>query len=449
MADLIEQGLLLPTVGTPKDTHRGNKALVYFNRNTRHLHFVFAGVDYEITTNAYLESVMQVLQTTAFGETLTARLRPRAGWRGDYPFTSTPNPILYVSTATGSGTISSNENRFKLSTGTDVNGAMRLQTRRVLRYMPGIGGLVRFTAVFETPKASTRQIVGIGDSNDGFFFGYDGTTFGVLRRNNGSDTWVTSANWNGEAPSFTPDYTKGNIFQIRYQWLGYGFIRFYIYDPNEEDMHLLHAIKYPNTSASVSVRNPTLPLMAEVANTGNNTNMVLYTPSALGATEGDTDGDYDPFLVVNSVATSPTFNNTNENHVITIRNKATAYAGSVTNRITVCIKELSVARDGSAALTTFKVYRSARATVTYGAALTFVDYSADYSPVETSTTTTTVTGGTAERTVMMKSGDSPFQFKIDTQEMDLRPGDYITISCTDSTAASTQVAVSVTWGEEF
>lgn len=124
----------------------------------------------------------------AFGEVLVAPISPQTAWRFDYG--TAPNTRLYTTTTANGGTATLAESQLHLQTSANVAGLARLQTLRRLRYLPGMGGVVRFTAVFGTPKANSRQIVGIGDTQDGFFFGYNGTSFGVFRRRAGVDFFI-------------------------------------------------------------------------------------------------------------------------------------------------------------------------------------------------------------------------------------------------------------------
>ena len=120
------------------------------------------------------------LQQTAFGELLVSGLKPQAAWRFDYGVNTR---IVDVTTANG-GTVTTDANRAKLSTSTAVNGSARIETVKQLRYFPGIGGLLRMTSVFSTPKANSKQLFGLGDGVDGLYYGYIGTDFVVGRISN-------------------------------------------------------------------------------------------------------------------------------------------------------------------------------------------------------------------------------------------------------------------------
>ena len=92
------------------------------------------------------------------------------------------NPLLIKSTIEGSGTITSVNTLANISTGTTTNSKAIMTSNERARYNPGMAMLARFTSLFTSPVAGTTQMIGVGDATNGFFFGYDGLNFGVLRR---------------------------------------------------------------------------------------------------------------------------------------------------------------------------------------------------------------------------------------------------------------------------
>jgi len=69
-------------------------------------------------------------------------------------------------------------------------------------------------------------LFGAGDDVDGLFFGFNGTSFGIMTRNDSVDTWVAQADWNGDKMDGTGgasnptgqnlDPTKGNVYHINF-----------------------------------------------------------------------------------------------------------------------------------------------------------------------------------------------------------------------------------------
>lgn len=377
---------------------------------------------------------------SAFGELLIAALSPKAAWRFDY----TLNTRLYTSTTANGGANTVANSLASLSTSANAAGLARIQTQRRLRYLPGMGGLVRFTSVFDTPKNNNTQAIGLGDTVDRFFFGYAGTGFGVGIRRAGVDMFIGSDQWNGDKVNISPQL--GNVYQIRYQWLGFGFIRFYILDPLNpaNGFTLVHTIMYPNTAQVTSILNPTLPLFAEVLNSGNNTDVVLQTPSAMAALEGETSAPFNPLDVFNSFDASATYADTNNHHLMTLHNKSTFAA--VANRVPIDLHNMNLGRSASGAnTTTVRMYRNATTAIP----LVFADIDTNNSPIEASITATTITGGTAEHTFVVTNNVTLQSFGFEDNEFTIQPGETVTMAIQDGGVQSTDFVGDLNWIEKF
>lgn len=87
--------------------------------------------------------------------------------------------------AANSGANTGTGNLFKCATGTTQYSFASLQSRRRLRYRPGQGNISRFTMIFSEPAENSILVCGAGTSETGFFFGYNGTSFGILYSNGG------------------------------------------------------------------------------------------------------------------------------------------------------------------------------------------------------------------------------------------------------------------------
>lgn len=114
---------------------------------------------------------------SAFGEVLT--VTPWPVFQGDGVYGINTNQLL--STTYLGGTTSGADSSLVASTTTAAGSYGVLQSRRRVRYRPGQGVSVRFTAAFTTGVAGSYQVVGLGHSEDGVFFGYDDLgRFGIL-----------------------------------------------------------------------------------------------------------------------------------------------------------------------------------------------------------------------------------------------------------------------------
>ena len=117
----------------------------------------------------------------AFGENMTAQLTPQFQYFSGYGKLN--NEV--INTYTSNGTVTSAAGIVSVGINT-TNGAYSImQSKRHITYNPGQGGLARFTCAFNSGIASSTQLAGVGNSFNGFFFGYNGTTFGILRRYGG------------------------------------------------------------------------------------------------------------------------------------------------------------------------------------------------------------------------------------------------------------------------
>ena len=83
------------------------------------------------------------------------------------------------------------------------------------------------------------------------------------------------------------DPTMGNVYQIQFQYLGFGAIKFYIEDPETGNFVLVHIIEFANSSTTPSVTNPSFRIGWVARNFGNTTNLTLAGSSAAGFIEGD------------------------------------------------------------------------------------------------------------------------------------------------------------------
>lgn len=385
-------------------------------------------------------------QLSAFGEQLVSQIMPQAAWRFDYGV----NTRFISTTGTmNGGYVSGIFSQANLYTSTNVSGTAQITSIRPVRYLPGFGGLNRFTALFNVGIVNTEQLVGISDVtvSDGFGFGYNGTSFGVVSIRSGVKTWIPQSGWNGNVLSYDLNPQTGNVYQIRFQWLGYGNIYFMVFDKIQRQFVVIHAIEYPNTSIIPSILNPTLKLIAKISNLGNNTNIHLSTPSSLGALEGHTDSDfYNPLNVSNSFDTILAVSDTNNNHLATIRNSQSFLGAN--NRIPAQITSITVSRAGGAGTSTNTIFRIYRNASTAGA-LSFVNVDTLNSPMSDSNTATTITSSNAERSYSLSQNTTQSTIQFKSGEFIINPGESISVGVQDSGGQATDVAITINWEELF
>lgn len=108
-----------------------------------------------------------------------------------------------------------------------------------------------------------------------------------------TETWIPQASWNGAdifdgngLTGVTLNPTKGNVYQFRYQWLGYGLLSVYVEDPDDGELHLVHSIEYANANTTPSFGDPSLQLVVNATNTSNTSNLTISSPSMAAFIEG-------------------------------------------------------------------------------------------------------------------------------------------------------------------
>lgn len=355
------------------------------------------------------------------------------------------NPLITNTSTAAGGTVSQTNAMALLQTSSATTGTAQMESRERARYMPGQGQSASFTAVYASGcVSSSTQEEGLGDSADGFFFGCNGSSFGINRRQNGSDNWVPQTAWNfdrmdGTGPSaMNLDITKGNIYKLAFAWHGFGPVRFFIMDQTTSKYVLVHTIFYPNTATTPTVFNPSLPLHVKVANSGNASNLQMYIGSMGVQSEG-------PHLEVGqsrqsadnqkaSIGTSPT-------SVFTIKN-ATTFNGK-TNRTQLHIDQMSFSV--GAAGSNDAVFRLIHNATT--ATSTFVDINTATSVVSVDVSGTSTSGGHALLSTFGTNGSSD-SISLADQKIFIAPGE--TLSCVAfSRAATVTASCGLSWNEEF
>lgn len=371
---------------------------------------------------------------TAFGDLRNAELTPVV----HQTFIYNINSRIWTEDTTN-GTADVNASRLRLQTSAATSSHAEVQSVKRVKYRAGLGVVVRFTAIFTTGVANSNQYIGIGDGTDGFFFGYNGATFGVMHRNNSVDTWVAQTAWNldvCDGTSVMPNlvHTNGNVFEISYQYLGYGAITFYVEDPTNGHFTPVHRIQYANANTAVSLSHPTLPLCARVENSTNDSNIILYSGSLSALIEGKNIPTHLSTAKDNTKTGITTLTN-----VITIRNKTTF--ASITNREIVYPEFLSVAVDGTKNAR-IEIYLNA----TLGGSPSYTDIGTNTSIVDFDVAGTTISNGTLVTALALAKEDSGI-INLEQLGLFLDPGDTLTVGCVSS--ASTECSVALDWLEDI
>jgi hypothetical protein len=357
-------------------------------------------------------------------------------------FTYNINTAEVLSTTTGSGAVTYVQPFAVCSTGAAASSSAMISTLDNIHYQTGQGLSILLTAIFTPGVAGSTQLAGAGNAQDGLFFGYNGGTFGINRRYNGVDNWVAQSAWNvdpfnGSGPSgITLDPTKGNVFKIQFQWLGFGAINFYVENPVLGALVLVHRIQYPNANTTVSLLQPSFPIMIQASNTSNTSNISIRSPSMAALAEGKT-----------SLGTGLNFSfNSSKNltttvsAIFTIRNDTT-FAG-ITNRKTIIPIFLNLTAVGITQI--FEIFQN----TTLGGTPAYTAIAANQSCASADIAGTTVTGG---RQLFSCTVAPAFSQVIDLSALDLQinNGDTFTITGQNASGGAQTGFAALNWVERY
>lgn len=489
---------------------------------------------------------IQALPRSAFGDLIVAENTPQVQLQ--FPYNINREIVAtHINNVAGSVTVSNN--MATVSTGAVANSLASVFSKKTVRYRPGTGVMIRFTAIFSTGVADSTQFVGFGQTEDGLFFGFDGTSFGVLKKSAGvtyieeftvttgavtasgdititldgddktvavtsgdsaaevarkikavdfskvgdgwsnfiagttveftsfisgvragsftftdtdttgvvisnstalagveaTDVFTSQSLWSEDVmdgsgqnnPSgMTLDPTKGNVYAIRFQWLGYGAIRFYVEGSETGDFVEVHRIRYANDEIVPSIRNPSLPLCVAARNTSNTSDIIVQSSSLAGFIEGREIVNGVPHFAENSKAVGTT-----EIAILTIHVKPVFQ--STKNRAAIRPAAVTVAADGNK-LATFNIHLNG----ILGGTPVFADHDASDSVVSVDVAATTVTDGhLIAGTQTAKTGNNILD--LTRLNLELEPGDSLTVTGVFGAAGAGDLAASLEWKEEL
>jgi len=403
----------------------------------------------ESTSGGHLKVSLE--SKTAFGDIRTAELSPQ--FQGSFEYT-VDNTDLTEKTVVNGGTVTQASGMGVVTTSTTTASTARLNSVRHARYKSGLGGLIRFTALFTSPIAATEQYVGLADETgssaafeNGYMIGYDGTTFGYHRFQNDVKTTTAIALWDDPLDGFgesgeTIDQTKLNIFFIQYQYLGAGAIKIF-FEEQDGDMILVHTDEYAGLNTEPSTHNPNFHFMMFVNNKATTDNLIVKSSSYAYFVEGRT-----AFIELhqpqNATELIEKLTVSTEVAILTIRNKA-LYA-SKTNFIDIHIQNIAVAIEAANAnnLGDIRVVKN----TTLGGTPSYADINTANSVVEIDVAGTTLTGGVNILPIPMAGKNDKDNFDVNNKRIILGPGETLTISGTNTSGTAT-FRGSIQWRELF
>lgn len=228
------------------------------------------------------------MDVTSFGEAVTARkinvlsLKPTWGVSN-----------IRSDSSVGSGaTFSDSAGLIHVATNTNSAATAALQSRERVEYQPG--GTMEAGFGIDGPDSDTLtsgQFYEFGpfDGTNGFGYGVDTGGVYVFRVKGGTKSKIYQDNWNvdtldGSENRDNPSDAQltmenGNIFQVVYNWYGYGDVLFFIdvnhthtiADLNDSTERVL--VHRMNIQGEATVNDPNLPLRFFADNNGSTSNM--------------------------------------------------------------------------------------------------------------------------------------------------------------------------------
>lgn len=179
-----------------------------------------------------------------------------------------------------------------------------------------------------------------------------------------TEQFIAQSAWNQDTlgagalnPSgITLDPTKGNIYEVQFQYLGYGDAYFYVVNGTTGRPVLVHGVRNANTRTNTNLRNPNLYLTWESRNTGTAASVTMRGASGGAFVEG-------PIAFLGAQFAIPPVAVTAgagvETPILSLRG-STVYQGRVSTA-QLQIDRISVACDGTKTVA-FKVYKNATLT---------------------------------------------------------------------------------------
>jgi len=415
------------------------------------------GNSYEpVATNGENSLVVTVADPrSAFGEISVAENTPTC----QVDFVYGINTNLTSNTVSNAATITTTNGMAILTTGAQVNSVATLVTKEYVKYRPGQGSMSRFTALFTTGVAGSTQTAGVfGDGVDGLGFGYNGTSYGIIYRHSGTDTWIPQAQWNtdtmlgGTTSGKVLVPTNLNVYQVKFQYLGGGNIFYYVLNDYTGRWVMVHIVRNAGNLTAPNLRNPSMPVQLDVRNTTNTSALVIKTASVGQFLEGPRHflGPRGAIDAVNTGVAATT-----QTNLFALRNAA-SYNG-ITNYAITHLRQISISANSSTGAqkgcvnfrliknptTTFASFTPYNGTTANGG----VTITAGQSTMSSNIVSSTISGGNVIYTSTVNIGGA---MTIDVTEFNLSvyPSDIVCFIAYAS-EASTTVGISALWSEDI
>jgi hypothetical protein len=299
----LESVIIRDTGGTEADVTAANALKVDGSAVTQPVNVVSGSVAASVD-----------LQQDVFGQLVIANRYNQFEINYD---TTDPDSISEITVTKTSGGDASNLNgQAVFTSNANTNGGVKAVTNLSTTYRPNSETYAAFTAIWPSGGlANSYQRIGIYDANNGFFIGYEGTAFGITLRKAAVDSFIAQAAWNvdtltgGVGSKYTRngvpeaiDFTKDNLFRVRYGWLGAAPIYWEVLSPDGEWV-LFDIYRHPNTTGGTTINNPDLPMTLDIQKTGAGATVLTMNTACWAA------GTTSPYTKISSTITDNTLAN--------------------------------------------------------------------------------------------------------------------------------------------
>lgn len=262
-----------------------------------------------------------------------------------------------------------------------------------------------------------------------------------------SSNFISQSNWNidtmdGNGPSrMLLDKTKGNVYQIGFQYLGYGNTRFAIEDPQTGQFQSCHMIRQANSRLTPVLNDPHVAVTWEVSNSGSTTSTHMTGASGAVFCEGEVLRNIGPAF------SATAFNSdvdTAEEPILTIRSNR-IFRGKVGyGELDISTLSVSIPQTAAAHYVTIRIYKNLR----LSGPVNFTNVNVDQSIASYDTS---ATGFTANQNTLVSSFVIPFGGSINADlkgdNFFLSVGESLTITAQASTT-NASAACAITWFED-
>jgi hypothetical protein len=299
----IESVIIRDTGGTEADVTAANALKVDGSAVTQPVNIVSGSISANVD-----------LQQDVFGQLVIANRYNQFEINYD---TTDPDSISEITvTKTSGGDASNLAGQAVFTSNANTNGGVKAVTNLTVTYRPNSETYAAFTAIWPSGGlANSHQRIGIYDNNNGFYIGYEGTAFGITLRKGGADTFTAQAAWNIDTltgaitSKYTRngvpeaiDFTKDNLFRVRYGWLGAAPIYWEVLSPDGEWV-LFDIYRHPNTTGGTTINNPDLPMTLDIQKTAAGATVLTMNTACWAA------GTTSPYTKISSTITDNTLAN--------------------------------------------------------------------------------------------------------------------------------------------